>query len=112
VSRSLVIFDQSARDTTIRFDHAAHTRICHLEYFIGRFDRRSGQRQQSRQDRFGRQCQVLSIMSHESCPFQLWHWIIYFAGAAQQKYPESIIFVSIFRIEMLLCGARPSAGAE
>ncbi|WP_439121651.1 hypothetical protein [Marivita sp.] len=37
---------------------------------------------------------------------------IYFAGAAQQKYQESLKFVSIFRIELLPCGAKGNAGAE
>jgi hypothetical protein len=30
---------------------------------------------------------------------------IHFAGAAQQKYQIRLIFVSIFRIELLPCGA-------
>jgi len=32
---------------------------------------------------------------------------IYFAGAAQQKYQIYLIFVPIFRIEVLPCGANP-----
>jgi hypothetical protein len=37
---------------------------------------------------------------------------IYFAGAAQQKYPIEPKFVSIFRIESLLRGVCVNAGAE
>jgi hypothetical protein len=37
---------------------------------------------------------------------------IYFAGAAQQKYQTSSEFVSIFRLELLLRGARSTARAE
>jgi hypothetical protein len=37
---------------------------------------------------------------------------IYFAGAAQQKYLFHPKFVPIFRVELLLCGALPNAGAE
>jgi hypothetical protein len=37
---------------------------------------------------------------------------IYFAGAAQQKYQTGPEFVSIFRLELLLCGAKRDACAE